>query len=686
MSKSAAGENMFDSGHPSFEQLLECADGECSPALCQKISAHLEACLPCSKQYQKIKLAEAQFLATRAEPLGDTPRYPVSAYGEFEQKLDRREVANRRQVRLPALLGLLTLRQASAQLPLQWVFSGVVVLLVVVLVIRFHAVPPVSAHEILQRSKAAEQRRIAAVPGPVVYEKLRIQHLSLQHTVQESVTVETWNDTRNRRFTQRIQHSGGSAVLLSGDRVIQSEGPSAQASRPDWIVVLDQVLLTNRMDRLRPMSPAGYQAWRQSLSTADESVSKTQLPDGSEAMKLRTSATAKEKGRVVEAELTVRVQDWHPVEQHLLVYDESGGSSYRFVELDSQVLALNSLNADVLAELEPPARPSSPPEQPVLAGKTIFSAESWSAEIEVHFALHQINACLGDPVTVSRNRAGQILVAGLAETSQRKQELLLALQPIADLTVNIRTLDEAATASAPAGQERIPKTARKGVADRPDIQLEASSPPIRAHLEQYFREAGENAGKPNSVGLGVRQSQSARINDFSDQVILSSQKALTEVWALRRLAQRSAAESGEPLKAESRKHLEVMVREHLEDLTSALKRTAFLLSPVLSSLIGEASAGASGHQRADVDRTQATTNSDWETKTSELFRVVQQIDADVLKLFGDESSPEEQIGAPAARILRNLQESTVHFRAVESALERDFRTDRERAGARITNP
>ncbi|MCI0420106.1 MAG: hypothetical protein L0312_12930, partial [Acidobacteria bacterium] len=296
------------------------------------------------------------------------------------------------------------------------------------------------------------------------------------------------------------------------------------------------------------------------------------------------------------------------------------------------------------------------------------------------------NACLGDPVSVSRNRAGQILVAGLAETSQRKQELLVALQPIAGLTVNIRTLDEAAAASAQAGQGSLRKTARKGVADRPDIQLESSSPPIRAYLEQYFRETAENAGKPNSVGLGVRQRESERINDFSDQVILSSQKALTEVWALRRLAERSAAEAGGPLRAESRKHLEVMLREHLEDLTRTLKRTDFLLSPVLSSVIGEASAGASGHQRAEVDRTQSISNSGWETKTSELFRVVQQIDADVLKLFGDESSPEEQIGAPAARILRNLQESTVHFRAVESALERDFRTDRERAGARITNP
>jgi hypothetical protein len=685
MGKSDAGENMFDSGHPSFEQLLLCADGECSPTLRQKITAHLGTCSPCSMQYQEMKLADARLQAARATPFGRAPRYPVSAYGEFEQKLDRREAANRRRARVSCFFRLLNLRPALLHLPLRYAFSGVVMLLVVVLVIRFHAVPPVSAHEVLQRSKAAERRRIAEAPGPVVYEKVRIQHRTLKHPVEESVTVETWNDPRSQRFTQRIQTGGGNRVLLSGDAAIESQRPPAQASRPDWIVVLDQLLMASRMDRLRPMSPAGYEAWRQSLPTVDESVGKTQLPDGREAMKLRTSAVGNEKRGVVEAELIVRVQDWHPVEQLLQVRDESGGSSYRFVELDSQVLALNSLNADILAELEPSVRrPLPPPGQPVLAGKTIISGESWSTEIEVHFALHQIKACLGDPVAVSRNRAGQILVAGLAETSQRKQELLLVLEPLPDIIVDIRTLAEAATAGSSAGPESLRKTARTDAAGGPDFQLAASSPPIRAHLEQYFREMGEIAGKPNSAPPGVRQSQSARINDFSDQVILTSQRALTEAWALRRLAERSATESGEPLRAESRKRLESMLRDHVEELTRTVKYADSLLLPVLSSIVGDA--GAAGQQTDDVDRTKAASHSSWETQTSELFRVIQQIDTDILKLFGDESSPEEQIGAPAARILRNLQEPFVHFRALESAVKREFRAERERVTAGIANP
>ncbi len=66
-------------------------------------------------------------------------------------------------------------------------------------------------------------------------------------------------------------------------------------------------------------------------------------------------------------------------------------------------------------------------------------------EVEVHYALHRIRACLGEPVEIVRSPSGRILVEGLVKSTERKTELLTALGELGDtdaLSVSIRAMSE----------------------------------------------------------------------------------------------------------------------------------------------------------------------------------------------------------------------------------------------------
>ncbi|MCI0424012.1 MAG: hypothetical protein L0312_33190, partial [Acidobacteria bacterium] len=336
---------------------------------------------------------------------------------------------------------------------------------VLVVLARLSSAPSVSAKEVLERSERAQAQRIRQVPTPVIYQKVRVRRSSLAARPEETVTWETWSDRKGNRFRQRVEDATGprfvplrtnqpksfphrDSPLIKGVRGLASRD-AEPSSLPPVLAELQQILEANRIDPQRPLSPAAYATWRSSIQTRSEEVSETQLPEGEKALTIRTEVAGPfAPNSIVEAEYMVRVEDWHPVTQRFRVQREKGIQSFELTETAFQVLALNTLPAAIFADLSPPAPPKVIPQESIAPSTHAPStAELLAAEIEAHYALHRVKACLGEPIEVVTHPSGQIKVHGLARTEARKTELLEALQHVPLVVTEIQTIDEALKAS-----------------------------------------------------------------------------------------------------------------------------------------------------------------------------------------------------------------------------------------------
>jgi hypothetical protein len=136
--------------------------------------------------------------------------------------------------------------------------------LLIVVVLRMTSVPPVSAREILERTKKAETQRLEKVAGQVVYRKLQIRRGSSAPRAAQVVSWETWNDVAHSRFRQRVEDE-------NGQRFIAGEIDSEHAT-PPVLMELQQILQANRMDVRHPLSASVYENWRRGLHLKTEEV------------------------------------------------------------------------------------------------------------------------------------------------------------------------------------------------------------------------------------------------------------------------------------------------------------------------------------------------------------------------------------------------------------------------------
>ena len=187
---------------------------------------------------------------------------------------------------------------------------------------------------------------------------------------------------------------------------------------------LQAVFRQNGYDANNPLSSESHERWRNSLTSRSEEVVETSLPAGDAALVVKTEASGPHSPQsIIQAELVVRRGDWHPVEQRLRVQGHEQVLDYEITERAFEVVTLTALPPALFAEVAPlPATVVSP--KPVFRPSAPSSeAELLATEIQAHYALHQLKACLGKPIHVNRNAAGSIEVSGLVETAEERDEL-----------------------------------------------------------------------------------------------------------------------------------------------------------------------------------------------------------------------------------------------------------------------
>jgi hypothetical protein len=570
------GKNWFRFGwHPNEEELLLFLDGEANDRATDKTRAHLEGCWACRNRRDKFDRAIATFMDYCEAESADASTLPPRAQVKFAERL---HLAASTQPK-PSPLNRLAIRLQGQFAERRWVtvVTACAVLIPALLWMFLRAERPVSAHELLQRTTEAEALTLRRVGDPVVYRKLHVKRIG----ADETVVWESWRDPQRLQFRQRIADK-------QGPRFLRADEPAA----PMILTELQQVLRASKYDVQRPLSAAAFAEWRSAMQPKTETVTTT-----ADECKLTITTNATARNAIIEAALTVRKSDWHAVALEIKAQGEHDVRTYELREAAYEILPLQALT--VFADLAPLVATTSPRLAPTttptaLALGAVASASPapssalpsavalQEAEVAALFTLHQLQADLGEPIEVVREANRQIIVRGLVETTARKQQLNDALRALPLVSSQLQTVEEAA-------QKMEQKSAQKTVSP-PDntaettvtivtqMDVAASNLPransFHQSLEKYFMARGAD-----------RRNAALKVAQLSDAIVSEAGAALSEAWALRRLAERFISTEDPEFTAANRQRVSEMMRNHLSRLQAQRRSLYAQVDPMLRPMV-----------------------------------------------------------------------------------------------------
>jgi hypothetical protein len=586
------GKNWFRFGwHPAEEELLLFLDGEASERQAGKVRAHLERCWACRNRRDKFDRAIVAFMDFCEAETGSDSSLPPRASLEFAERL--RLAASAEPGSSLLSRWAMTLRWQFAQRRMAVAAIACLLVIASLAIIFRRAERTVSAQELLQRTAQAETLSLRRVGEPVVYRKLQVKRVG----TSDAVVWESWSDAERKQFRQRVADKQGLRFLRADE-----------TAAPALLAELEKVLGANHFDAQRPLSAAAFAEWRQSIQPKAELVSQQE-----DKLTLTTIVGPQQAPNTIrEASLTVRESDWHAVALVLNVQGERETRAYEILETAYEVLPLQALT--VFSDLPPAplasavmaktsvSRPTATPVIPAalkpLPAEAELPAEAdlKDAEVAALYTLHQLKADLGEQIEVVREADRQITVRGLVETEARKQQLTEALRAVPLVIPHLQTIEEAArqlAAKTPANAAEINTFAAPEISA--STAKAASVNPFQQSLETYFVERGSE-----------RRKAALKAAQLSDAIVSETAAALSEAWALRRLAERFKPEQEDDFTAPNRQRvldqrILEMMRNHLARLQVQRRSLHAQLDPVLSALAGAVAppaAGSAGHRQA----------------------------------------------------------------------------------------
>jgi len=618
--------------HLDGDDLISYLDGELLREEQEDARTHLESCWNCRSRLSAVQNSIENFLRVRQERLMP-PDLPPSgpALDLFTQRLADHSASVREHSPLRLRISQwgsvfrfftrpLKLENpipANSRLMVRTAAALLVTCIIAALVILSNRVTAVSANELIRFATDAQAQQQRATAQPVIHQKLQVRRKN--SSVEESLSWEIWHDTTNSRLRQAVDDQGGSRFISSNSSppiMNTNQLEKASSPAPTALVKLAEVLQANHMDPRRPLSPTSFQVWRNSVEPKQEEVTRATRIDGLEVLTLKTVPRGPVgMGGIAEANLVVRARDWHPIEEHLRVRGEQGDEEFDLVETSFDVVTLTALDPAIFSDhqtaLLPENRPELPAElkpEPVAPVRAVVTADLDDAEVEARATLQRVGADLGEPIEIVRS-ASEVEVRGLVNTAERKAELIAALRHISHLKLTIKTIEEV---SREAKSAAAPST-RSQPAEQPTSETIGNKLPVHDLLERYLARRSADPGEARSA-----------MEQFSRQALTHAESALSEAWALHRLAERYTPAEVNRLNPSSRRKLEALARSHLRSLHLHITRASALVKPALSAIANE-SAGT------------IAANSGWEATwpkfSAPLLRTVQQLDRMTTALF-----------------------------------------------------
>jgi hypothetical protein len=545
--------------HPPEDDLLCYIDGELSQNEADEVRSHLEACWDCRNRAEKFQSAISLFIDYRSQVLRPLTEAPTNWRG-FDSKLQRQAaepIPPTFWERWRTALGRLhsTMPHAKQRTLRLAMISSVTLLLIFggVYLIFVSGPAVVSAEQLIDRAYAAREAEIKNTDQPVLYQQLRVRRHGYEG--EATATVEIWQDVENLRIRRVVAPQSGSENVI-GD--------------------VEHILKANNYAP-PPLSIVGFKGWRDGLPDKQDSVEAAKLDDGQSGLRLTTESKADpQAGAILTVTLLVRASDFHPIEQQMRVLADDGIQEYEFRETSFAVMSLNSLNVVffndsmpmvVLAKPKPSAStdgsPGSNANESALIGTKASpdAVGSTDLEVDVLNMIHNAGADLGEQIEVRRTVNGPVIVSGVVDTVERKDQIIKALSPVANnpaVRIQITTVAEYL-----AYQKQGSPTPRPSVES---VEVEGDMFPAESELRKHFND-------------------NAAVKAFATRMTTRSSQAMNYLWAMKRLKGQFSQAELEKLSPEARSKWLSVLRSYARSYESEIATLKNELQPVFGGKV-----------------------------------------------------------------------------------------------------
>jgi RNA polymerase sigma factor (sigma-70 family) len=466
-------------------------------------------------------------------------------------------------------------------------FGLILVSALLLMQLRRTPVATMTATDLLKKSIAAENA-LTSRPGIVLHSMINFEENGSGSKPTVRRRIEVWQNTEKGITARRLYDERG--ALLAGDW-----------RRADGVQMLYRPGAPPKL-QLAPEKGGNISldfdnVWQLSLSAKDfaalvNGASQAHVEERSSEIVINYTDLASDGSHALrKAVLIMSRADLHVIEQVLLVQHGGEVREYRFKESNFNQLPASQAPQSVF-QPEPEligqngrgAELKSRSE--TLNALTPFSVEAETApptvasadlEVEVAYLLHQIKADLGEQISVTRTREGQLQLEGLVETEERKADIVRALLPVIDnpaLKVRIETVAEA--------MKRQNRTRTSSVTIGSG-EVNATKIAVDEELRSYFTRLGVSNEK---IDEEIRQ--------FSGRIISRSNQAMRHAGALKRLIRQLMGKDMQALGTEARARRLSILREHVLGFQREIAtlgrelQTVFPSGPIKDSTAGQA--------------------------------------------------------------------------------------------------
>ncbi len=410
--------------------------------------------------------------------------------------------------------------------------------------------------------------------------------------LRKAVVAAKAHPAQPRRIQIRTRNSRFTRPAVAVQAVANADAEALQS--------VQSMFLRANYDWTDPLSAQSFEAWRNQLSGKSDRVT-----EENQTYRIETRTDASELRQSI---LTLRAADLHPLEQRFEFSNQEWVEITELAEEAPPVAAATSVEGR-----SPTLRPTAPAGETPQEPPAPFPSATAADELQVVAALHNVGADLGDPLEISRS-GSDVVVNGVGIAPPRQHEIKDAIGSRAHVVVRFSDSPAATGQSSPSAA--------------PDNASSADARMLQARLAEQ---------------LGGR----ANLDQFSAQVLESSESLMARAYALRRLAEQFPSSAERELSAPDRQLLQRLRTEHSAALRQQAIQIGSMLDPLFSHL--------SGDSGMPPDRN--VPSLPWQAVTEDLFQSARRTDKLVGVMFGaaPSDSPWDQIPAQLKTTLAELR-------------------------------
>ena len=298
--------------------------------------------------------------------------------------------------------------------------------------------------------------------------------------------------------------------------------------------ILDAKWGTDPENWTAPMTAQGFSQWHDSLSAPKDKITKSE-----DHWTLDTIAPA---GPIKEALIVIHAGDFHPTQEHIRFSDDR--------TLDLQEISFDMADQ---ASSYAPAAPRAQPAGPIVTRQSNDAGAGAAvqpppvnleeAELELRYAMFVEHLDEDEDLQISRS-ADAVIVSGIASSAERMRQLQASLTGLPGVRLSVSEPGLPAAGPTAAASKQTPNA--------------ASVPLLKDRLDSAFA------------------SPEAR-RDFVDSCLSISDSAVSNAWALKKLAERYTDDLRSALRPESQAKVDEMMRGHLGQIAAANAKLNTLL-------------------------------------------------------------------------------------------------------------